>query len=64
MNREIVPKVKYIIDKAMKEAKDNEETHLKPEHVFMALLLDEKLKTKTNLSSSSKEYQYSLLNLI
>ncbi len=42
MNREIVPKVKYILDKAMKEAKDNEETHLKPEHIFMALLLDEK----------------------
>jgi ATP-dependent Clp protease ATP-binding subunit ClpC len=42
MNREIVPKVKYIVDRAMKEAKDNEDTHLKPEHIFMALLLDEK----------------------
>ena len=40
MNREIVPKVKVIINDAIKEAKANEDTHVKPEHILMALLLD------------------------
>jgi ATP-dependent Clp protease ATP-binding subunit ClpC len=40
MNREIVPKVKLIINNANKEAKTNEDTHIKPEHILMALLLD------------------------
>jgi len=41
MNREITPKVKDIINKAMKEAKLNEDTHIKPEHILLVSLLEE-----------------------
>lgn len=41
MNREITPKVKHIINNAMKEAKLNQDSHIKPEHILLALLLEE-----------------------
>jgi len=42
MNREITPKVKHIINSAMQEARLNQDTHIKPEHILLALLLEEK----------------------
>ena len=41
MNREITPKVKHIINNAMKEAKLNQDSHIKPEHILLALLLED-----------------------
>jgi ATP-dependent Clp protease ATP-binding subunit ClpC len=41
MNREIVPKVKLIINNAMNEAKSNEDVLVRPEHILIAILLDD-----------------------
>jgi ATP-dependent Clp protease ATP-binding subunit ClpC len=41
MNREIVPKVKLIINNAMNEAKSNEDVLVRPEHILIAVLLDD-----------------------
>ena len=41
MNREIVPRVKIIMNSAMEEAKSNEDIAVKPEHIIIALLLDD-----------------------
>ena len=41
MNREIVPKVKLIMNNAMNEAKSNEDVLVRPEHILIAILLDE-----------------------
>jgi ATP-dependent Clp protease ATP-binding subunit ClpC len=41
MNREIVPKVKLIINNAMNEAKSNEDVLVRPEHILIATLLDD-----------------------
>jgi ATP-dependent Clp protease ATP-binding subunit ClpA len=41
MNREIVPKVKVIMNSAMNEAKSNEDVLVRPEHILIAILLDD-----------------------
>ena len=41
MNREILPKVKVIINHAMKEAKSFEDIKLKPEHIILSMLTDD-----------------------
>jgi ATP-dependent Clp protease ATP-binding subunit ClpC len=41
MNREIVPKVKLILNNAMNEAKSNEDILVRPEHILIAILLDD-----------------------
>jgi ATP-dependent Clp protease ATP-binding subunit ClpC len=41
MNREIVPKVKMILNDANTEAKSNSENQIKPEHILIAILNDE-----------------------
>ena len=41
MNREILPKVKLILNKAMNEAKSNEDVLVRPEHILIAILLDD-----------------------
>ena len=41
MNREIVPKVKFIMNSAMDEAKTNEDILIKPEHILIAMLIDD-----------------------
>lgn len=41
MNREIVPKVKAIMNSAMNEAKTNEDVLVRPEHFLIATLLDD-----------------------
>jgi ATP-dependent Clp protease ATP-binding subunit ClpC len=40
MNREIYPKVKLIINEAMKEAKSFDDTKVRPEHVLIAMIND------------------------
>jgi len=40
MNREIIPKLKIIIGEAVKEAKEMGDTHVKPEHIIMAIIGD------------------------
>ena len=41
MNREIVPKVKLIMNSAMNEAKNNEDVLVRPEHILIATILDD-----------------------
>jgi ATP-dependent Clp protease ATP-binding subunit ClpC len=41
MNREILPKVKVIINHAMKEAKSFDDIKLKPEHIILSMLTDD-----------------------
>lgn len=57
MKREILPKVKKIIDLAIKEAKSLEDVNVKPEHIVMSMLIEndnngvkvlEKLRVDTN----------------
>jgi len=40
MNREIIPKLKLIINEAVKEAKSMDDTLVKPEHILIAILSD------------------------
>ena len=40
MNREIYPKVKLIINEAMKEAKSFDDTKVRPEHIVLAMIND------------------------
>jgi ATP-dependent Clp protease ATP-binding subunit ClpC len=40
MNREIYPKVKMIINQAMKEAKSFDDTKVRPEHILISILND------------------------
>lgn len=40
MNREVIPKVKIIFNRAMKEAKDLNDTKLRPEHIVLAMIND------------------------
>jgi ATP-dependent Clp protease ATP-binding subunit ClpC len=40
MNREILPKVKIIINQAMKEAKSFDDTKIRPEHIVLSILSD------------------------
>jgi ATP-dependent Clp protease ATP-binding subunit ClpC len=40
MNREIYPKVKLIINEAMKEAKSFDDTKVRPEHILLAMIND------------------------
>ncbi len=41
MNREIYPKVKIIINHAMKEAKNFGDVNVRPEHIVLSILLDD-----------------------
>src|ERR1035437_5003954 len=41
MNREIYPKVKIIVNHAMKEAKSFDDVKVRPEHVVLSILLDD-----------------------
>jgi len=57
MNREIYPKVKIIINHAMKEAKSFEDVKVRPEHVVLSILLDDdneavKVLKKNNVDTS------------
>jgi ATP-dependent Clp protease ATP-binding subunit ClpC len=49
MSREIVPKVKTIIKAAEQEAKSYEDIKLRPEHVMVAIILDENNECVKNL---------------
>lgn len=40
MNREIIPKLKLIINEAVKEAKSMDDTLVKPEHILIAIIND------------------------
>jgi ATP-dependent Clp protease ATP-binding subunit ClpA len=40
MNREIYPKVKLIINEAMKEAKSFDDTRVRPEHILISIIND------------------------
>ena len=42
MNREISPKVKSIINESMKEAESFDDVKLRPEHIILSILMDEK----------------------
>ncbi len=41
MNHEIYPKVKFIINKAMQEAKNFDDTKIRPEHIVLSILNDD-----------------------
>ena len=59
MNREILPKVKIIINQAMKEAKSFDDTKIRPEHIVLSILSDndnECTKVLKNMISVSDDY--------
>ncbi len=49
MNREILPKVKIIINHAIKEAKSFDDIKLKPEHIILSMLTDDDNECVINL---------------
>ena len=70
MNREIIPKLKIIIGEAIKEAKNMDDTSVKPEHIIMAIISDDNngcsniLKNMgVNVSKLNDEIFISLRNL-
>ena len=69
MNREIIPKLKIIIGEAVKEAKEMGDTHVKPEHLLIAMIDDnnngcvEALKNmKVDLSNLNDDIYFELTN--
>jgi ATP-dependent Clp protease ATP-binding subunit ClpC len=59
MNREIVPKVKHIINKANDEAKNFDDKFVRPEHMLLSILIDDDNKCSTTL----KELNIDLMDL-
>jgi ATP-dependent Clp protease ATP-binding subunit ClpC len=55
MNREILPKVKSIINQAMKEAKSFDDVKVRPEHIIMSILLDNDNDTVNTLKNMGIE---------
>lgn len=55
MNREILPKVKSIINQAMKEAKSFDDVKVRPEHIIMSTLLDNDNDTVNTLKNMGVE---------
>jgi hypothetical protein len=44
MNREIYPKVKIIINRAMDEAKSFDDTKIRPEHILLSIITTQQLR--------------------
>jgi ATP-dependent Clp protease ATP-binding subunit ClpC len=67
MNREILPKVKIIINQAMKEAKSFDDIKIKPEHIVLSILSDndnECIKVLKSLNVDTSEQYDRLSDLI
>lgn len=65
MNREIYPKVKVIINQAMKEAKSFDDVKVRPEHLILSILIDDdnecvKVLKKANIDTSDLQDKVSV----